>query len=172
MDSITDLAPSLIQFGGLSQYRDLVSVLKNAGYITGLNLQALPYDWRISYTENSLNTLFAQTMKRLWEKTGKKVVIVAHSFGNMQVAHNLWKMPQADKDQYIARYIALAPPYLGSAQLVAGTIGYDSRYSYHVAMMNLGVTTQMYKDAIADQRGFFNLMNKKAVATNSNTNWW
>ena len=172
MESIINLMPTMVQISGYSQYRDLYNVLKNAGYVSGINVQALPYDWRISYKDNSLNQIFPKTMKRLWENTGKKVVIVAHSFGNMQTAHNLWKMPQADKDKYIARYIALAPPYLGSSQLVQGLIGYDSRYAFNLVFFDLGITPQTYKDAVADSRGIFNLMPKKAIQVNQNSNWW
>lgn len=111
-------------------------------------------------------------MKRLWENTGKKVLIVAHSFGNLQTAHNLWNMSQADKDKYIARYIALAPPYLGSSQLVSGLIGFDARYTVSLGFTDVGVTVPMFKDVVADSRGIFNLMNKKAVAVNRNTKWW
>lgn len=172
MEAVTDLAPTLIQISGYSQYRDLYAVLKNAGYISGLTVQALPYDWRISYKDNSLNQIYPKVLKRLWENTGKKVLIVAHSFGNMQTAHTLWKMPQADKDTYIARYIALAPPYIGSSQLTAGTIGYDSRFCFNFGFFDLGITPQTYKDAIADGKGMFNLMPKKAVSVNAGSNWW
>ena len=58
MEAIINLLPTMIQAKGYSQYRDLYNVLVSAGYVSGINLQALPYDWRISYKENSLNKLF------------------------------------------------------------------------------------------------------------------
>ena len=81
-------------------------------------------------------------------------------------------MPQADKDKYIARYIALAPPYIGSSQLVAGTIGYDARFAFDLIFFDLGITPKMYKDAVADAKGMFNLMPKKAISVNQNSDWW
>jgi hypothetical protein len=55
MESIINLFPTMIQFGGYSQFRDLYNVLKNAGYVSGINIQALPYDWRLSYKESQIN---------------------------------------------------------------------------------------------------------------------
>jgi hypothetical protein len=135
LDAIQNLMPLKIQIKGFSQYRDVAKAFVAAGYKNGVNLQALPYDWRISYKETRLNTKFKGVIKSLYETTGKKVLIIAHSFGNMQVAHNLWNMSQSDKDKYIARYIALAPPYLGTPILTAGLLGYADNY-----VVNLYIT--------------------------------
>jgi hypothetical protein len=172
MDALTNLAPTLIQFGGFSQYRDQNTALINAGYKTGVNLQALPYDWRLGYQENSLNGKFKNVLKKLYETTGKKSLIVAHSFGNLQVVHNLWNMSQADKDKYVARYIALAPPYLGSSMLVSGTLGYNDSYTYNVVVTSLGILPYMFRDAIASSKGVFNLMPQTHLGLHKNKPWY
>lgn len=172
MDSIINLFPTMIQFGGYSQYRDLYTVLKNAGYVSGLNVQALPYDWRLSYKESQINNLFPKVIKRLYDNSAKKVSIIAHSFGNLQVIHNLWKMSQADKDKYIARYFALAPPYLGTSQILSGIIGFDDRYTFHLKVADLGITPKMYKASVADLKGMFSLMNKRSIGQNYYSSWW
>ena len=171
MEAIINLIPTLIQFSGYSQYRDLVSVLKNAGYKSGINLQALPYDWRLDYKENPLNTQFKKVIKEMSENTGKKVLIVAHSFGNLQVANNLWNMTQDDKDKYIARYIALAPPYLGSTQLVSGMIGYADNYMFNLYVTEIGITPKMFRDGVSTSKGVYNLMPTNTWNVNSNTDW-
>lgn len=99
-------------------------------------------------------------------------MIVAHSFGNMQVAHNLWNMPQADKDKYIARYIALAPPYLGSPLLTAGLIGYADNYVVNLYITSLGVTPKMFKDGFTGSKGIYNLMPKDTCKKNENKSWF
>ena len=48
--------------------------------------------------------------------TGKKVSIIAHSMGNLNILRNLSMMTQENKDKYIYNYIPIAPPYLGSNQ--------------------------------------------------------
>ena len=83
MDAITDLVPTKIQFSGFSQYRTLVKLFEAAGYKNGINLQALPYDWRLDYRETALKTKFKSVVRKMYENTGKKTMIVAHSFGNM-----------------------------------------------------------------------------------------
>jgi esterase/lipase superfamily enzyme len=80
-----------------------LKAFKNAGYIVGLNLQALPYDFRLDYQENELNTRFEAVITELYANWGKKVTIFAHSFGNYQTVHNLSKMSQAKKDKMVAR---------------------------------------------------------------------
>jgi esterase/lipase superfamily enzyme len=58
----------------------------------------MPYDFRLSYQENELNTKFENIITELYANWGKKVTIYAHSFGNLQTVHNLVKMSQQKKD--------------------------------------------------------------------------
>jgi predicted alpha/beta hydrolase family esterase len=85
-------------------------------------------------------------------------LIVAHSFGNLQTVHNLWNMSQQERDLYVARYIALAPPYLGSTQLVSSEIGYADNYMFNLYITQLGIVPSMFKDGMASAKGVFNLM--------------
>lgn len=111
-------------------------------------------------------------MKKMWETTGKKVMVVAHSFGNMQVAHNLWNMSKEEKDKYIARYIALAPPYLGSSILTAGLIGYADNYVVDLYLTQLGIDSKMFRDGFSGTKGIYNLMPKNACKVNENKQWF
>ena len=43
----------------------------------------------------------------MYDLTGKKVTIVAHSMGNMNVLYNINKMSKEDKEKYISNYVAL-----------------------------------------------------------------
>lgn len=63
-------------------YLDLRLVFENAGYKCGVNLQALPYDFRLAYQENELNARFPGVIQEMYTNLGKKVVVIAHSFGN------------------------------------------------------------------------------------------
>ena len=48
--------------------------------------------------------------------------------GNFQVLHNLWKRPQSWKDKFIARYMSIAAPFLGSPQTTEHPLGMDMTY--------------------------------------------
>ena len=107
----------------MGYYANMEKAFEGAGFISGLTMQALPYNWRKGYAENRLHYKLNRTVTMLHEITGKKVNIVAHSMGNLNTLHNLWRMPQKQKDQMIGHYIAVAPPLLGSEQLTFALFG-------------------------------------------------
>jgi esterase/lipase superfamily enzyme len=86
----------------------------------------------MDYRQNELSKKMPRIIKRLWQNTGKKVMIVAHSFGNLQTANVLWNMSQSDKDTMVARYIGLAPPYIGAPQAIKPAIGFDKDMAFNI----------------------------------------
>ena len=169
--AIEDLQTTGGQINGTDYFKKFREAFENAGYITGLTYQALPYDFRLSYQENELNTRFKGIIKELNDNWGKKVVIFAHSFGNLQTVHNLVKMSQADKDNMIARYIGLAPPYLGSPKTVEGQIGLDNTFSQDLGFAQVGITPSMYRHTVGIMKGLFNLMPKDTFKRLASTDW-
>jgi hypothetical protein len=91
--------------------------LSMAGFRQGLTYQSMPYDFRKSYRTNTINKIFKKNLKRMKELTGKKVIILTHSFGGVNAQYQLSKMSQEDKDKYIAFWIAQAPPFLGALKV-------------------------------------------------------
>lgn len=168
---IEDLLTTGIQLNGSAYFKKLRQTFENAGYVTGLTFQALPYDFRLSYKDNELNQRFKGIIKELYDNWGKKVVIFAHSFGNLQTVHNLNNMTQDEKDKYVARYIALAPPYLGAPKTVEGQIGLDNTFTQDLGFANVGITPSMYRHTIGILKGLFNLMPKNTFKTLANTDW-
>lgn len=96
-------------------------------------------------------------MKELNEATGKKVVLYAHSFGNFQTLNFLYSLTQAEKDQYIARYFAIAPPFGGAVKPVVSLLGMDSSYSYELVIAKVGLTVDFFEQAVFTFKGLFNL---------------
>ena len=125
--------------GKAPEYRIIKETLQNAGDIAGLIMQAMPYDWRLTYTLHNLDARFHTTIEELYEITGKKAIVMGHSMGNFQILHNLWKMSQEWKDKYIARYIGLAPPYLGSARTLLTPLGMDEILFRKVGILTIGL---------------------------------
>ena len=129
-----------------------------AGYRTGLTMQALPYDWRKGYRENKLDWKFERTIDSLFDITGKRVVIIAHSMGNFQTVHNLWKMDQKKKDERVARFMSLAGPFLGSAE--ASIVPYAMDKQFGVNLINLvqaGIVPYTFKNCLASWPTLFQL---------------
>lgn len=143
-------------------FAGFLTFLENAGYKNGVNIQALPYNWRLDFKENDLKTRFAKVITEMYNNLGKKLVIYAHSFGNYQTVLNLSKMSQQDKDKMVARYMALGPPFLGAVQTLRMVFGLDNSFSQDVGFLKLGITGSMFKETIALLKGFYNLMPKDA----------
>jgi hypothetical protein len=80
-------------------------------------------------------------------------------------------MSQGDKDKYIARYIALAPPYLGTSILTAGMIGYADNYVVNLWVTQLGIDAKMFKDGFSGTKGIYNLMPKDTINKNRSSSW-
>lgn len=59
------------------------------GYDSGLTLQAIPYDFRYGILASKTATFLSQAIKNLYQITGKKVVIVAHSLGTLHTLSHL-----------------------------------------------------------------------------------
>lgn len=120
----------------------------NAGYVVGLNLQVLPYDWRLSLKNNRLNTKFEKVVDEVFDMFGKRVTLIAHSMGNYQVMNNLWKMKQEKKDTKILRYFAIAPPFAGTTKVPLHLVGMDESLSLDLRLFKFGITPALFKKTI------------------------
>lgn len=106
-----------------SAISELEQALINAGYRNGLTLQFMPYDWRISTSDNTLSKKYGAIIQELYELNGKKVVIAAHSMGNLVTLNYLWETSQEQKDRFISKYLMIAAPVLGAVQITLPPIG-------------------------------------------------
>jgi hypothetical protein len=104
--------------------------LERAGYKKGLTYQSLPYNYIKSYRNNELKKTFVPNLERISKLTGKKVIIFAHSYGNLNVLHQLSLLEQSYKDKYIKNWIAATPPWLGAMQATKCVLGGDDEYFY------------------------------------------
>ena len=91
----------------------LSSFLEEIGYIRNFSLTMLPYDFRKAVCENEeFGVTLTKLVELLYKITKKKVVIIAHSFGNLNVNYHMDQNKQL-KDN-IEHIIAISPPYLGT----------------------------------------------------------
>lgn len=171
LEASMNLLPFKLQVKEMKYLKFWKTLWESAGYINGLTYQTLPYDWRKAFQENRLNYKFKQVIDGLYEITGKKVTIVAHSFGNYQALNNLWKLPQEEKDKKIARYMSVAPPLLGSARAVQQLLGMDSKFLFNLVFFEIGMTPEMSKGTLGNYPAAFNLMPSDFIFTNKNEDW-
>jgi len=118
--SVDYLDPGDSKWSSLGTYFGyMVDTFVNSyGYVTGENLVAAPYDWRIA--PNHAGDRYCHKTKHLIERTyqnsgGQKVTIVAHSMGNLffyYCSKKLWS--HEFKSKHIHGYVSIAAPWGGA----------------------------------------------------------
>lgn len=155
-DAISNILPISFRLNPLKwqAYNPLRVKLEAAGFMIGLTMQALPYDWRMSITDNQASQKFITIVSRMNAISGKRVNIVAHSFGNVNTLYNLWRMSRNQKDKMVNKYFALAPPWIGAPTTAAMMLGGSSSYHFK----GLGLNFESFKKTLATFPGAFDLM--------------
>eukprot|EP01113_Clastostelium_recurvatum_P036181 TRINITY_DN5126_c0_g1_i3.p1 TRINITY_DN5126_c0_g1~~TRINITY_DN5126_c0_g1_i3.p1 ORF type:complete len:438 (+),score=107.58 TRINITY_DN5126_c0_g1_i3:90-1403(+) len=117
-------------------YGDLVASLLAMGYKRGVNLAGAPYDWRLGprSSPQTFANMKAQVEDLYASNGNQKVWLIGHSMGT-RLLHHLLAYPgivdQAWKDQYVAGFIAVAPPWTGAVEAVQSIInGYNFGIPY------------------------------------------
>lgn len=90
------------------------SKLKSLGYVPGLTYQSLPYNFLKHYRNSEVNQSFKESLDRLNALTNKKVVVIGHSMGNMNILHQLNKLPTEEKAKKVQIWVAVGPVFLGA----------------------------------------------------------
>jgi len=100
-------------------YKTLSEKLIARGYKEGFSLAGLPNDYRrFLATNNFAFNVFRFQINKLYENTGKPVVIVAHSYGTLLTLTNLLFENNKDLIPKIKKFVAIAPPFAGSSKLL------------------------------------------------------
>ena len=111
----------------------VITALKKVGYEEGVNLDAVPYDWRLPPSElEKRDQYFTKTMRKIEEmydkSGGMPVVLVCHSLGT-KTGHYLLDFAHAkDKEwcnKYVHTYMPVGAPHLGAPKAMRGSITGD-----------------------------------------------
>ena len=166
-DSVEDLISGIPNPEGTQYLGGLISRFREMGYRSGLTLQALPYDFRVSVGYDLASKGLPTAVRKLKELNNKKVVIASHSLGNIKTSYGLWSMSQQEKDSSIALYAALAPPFLGVAEPVNFVTCGDSEYY----KFGFGINMAEWKVAIGTFTVAFELSPYPTYATQAGQPW-
>lgn len=104
-------------------------LVNKLGYEKGKNLFGAPYDWRLGvYQSGELMSNLTELVERAYELSGgEKVVLVAHSMGNLFVHHHLTSVVSSQwKDKHIRSFLSVSAPYLGALKALKALISGDS----------------------------------------------
>ena len=134
---MSEIGPNSIQTRSSNLFKDFMNVLKEMGYVAGLTYQAIPYDYRLPLGSNGLSKTFEPNISRLHKLTGKKVVIIANSFGNSNVHTELLKLDQDYKDEKIKAWIGIGAALLGVNKSLRVLVGGEPEMSFVNRMLGL-----------------------------------
>ena len=113
------LIDDIVNIGQEKSFETVSKQLIKRGYEEGFSLAGLPNDYRrYLATNNFSNSVFRSQIERLYKNTGKPVVIVAHSYGALLTLSNLVGNENKDLLPKIKKFVAVAPPFAGSSQLL------------------------------------------------------
>lgn len=155
--SMEDLVPKEIKVRQTILFRKMKERFLRAGYKIGLTFQNLPQDWRVDYRRNRLKYKFKNVLDQMFEMTGKKVVLIGHSFGNQQILNFLWITPQSEKDKKIARYIGMGPPLSGTVKALPTFLGMDGQFGFGFSNVRVGLDANFFAQAGFTFEGLMNL---------------
>jgi hypothetical protein len=120
-------------------FSELFKRLSDMGYVPGLTYQTIPYNYEKSYRNNEFKKYFRDNLIRLRHLTGKRVVLMGHSMGNVNIYSNLIRLAQEEKDELIKYWVALGYPALGSMKPNNNLLNGDDELIYFHKLIGLHV---------------------------------
>ena len=102
----------------------MIDALDNLGYTNGVNYQTVPYDFRFSVKKSGASNIILKAIEELYKNTGKKVILVGHSLGNLHILKTLSNMFLGAKREKVLEFISIGAPYLGSSKAVKDVIAW------------------------------------------------
>ena len=94
-----------------------METLTQYGYQPGFSLAGVPNDFRQFISTNTFaNKTLNHLINTMYENTGKRVIIIAHSFGNLVTLNTLKQ--NSELKTKIKKWISLAPPFGGATKAV------------------------------------------------------
>lgn len=149
-------------------FKLIIQRLQLMGYKPGLTMQAMPYDFRLSSGYDQASKNLPAVLNLLKTFTNKKVVIAAHSMGNMKTAYAMWNMDQATKDSTVKMWLAIAPPFSGAAKPISYTTCGSNEFFF---IDNLGIDMKTWKALAGSFPSIFELMPPPTYTTQASQAW-
>lgn len=115
---ISTYLDDIVNAGGSKVFAEMVKDLDKLGYSKGFSYGGVPQDFRRFTSTNkfALDSLKYE-INRLYENTGKPVVIVSHSHGSIQALNFLIRTDE-DLLKKIKKFVPITPPFAGASKLV------------------------------------------------------
>lgn len=127
--AIRDFMAGSIQEGLTFGFKQMIFGLLKIGYVSGLTMQSMPYNFYYSYRQNEFNLNFFKNLLRLKRLTGKKVGIIGHSMGNTNILYSLNQLDKETIKNTVYNYLAISPAFLGSLKSNKVLVGGNDEFT-------------------------------------------
>ena len=107
-----------VDFDGTKVFDDIIDLFINLGYDYGFSLGAIPNDFRRFATNELSSKIFRYLVESFYNNTGKPVIIIAHSFGNLITLNYLVNKENKDLIPKIKKFVSIGAPFAGSTELL------------------------------------------------------
>ena len=163
-----NLLPVIINPDSTSYFNDFNNRMIAMGYVPGLTMQSLPYDFRLTNEQDKLTEALGGIIRGLKEITNKKVTILAHSMGNLRTAAALWEMEQEQKDELIENFISVAAPFTGSINPIPYLTCGSNEYEYP---LGFGIDLSTFMSTIGNFSSVWQLLPLPTFSTQAEKHW-
>lgn len=113
-------------------FKQINESLEKLGYIKGLSLFNIPYDFRLQI--NDIIPKIQETIKLAYKINKKKVIVIGHSYGGLLT----YKLSTLKEKELIEHSIVIGAPLLGSFQAVKNVFGEPYNFGYEKTIEILG----------------------------------
>ena len=105
----------------------------------------VPNDYRKFLANNIFTTnAIRYQIENLYKNTGKSVVLIGHSYGTNTLLENLVKEENSDILPKIKKFVAVGPPFAGSAELITRFFEAD-QFSKRFSYLNVEMRAELDK---------------------------
>lgn len=113
----------------------------------------------LSFRNNEFKKNFLPNLKRLFKLTQKKVVMIGHSMGNVNLLYNIGLASKEDKKKYMKGFYSVTPAFIGGYKPIDMIVANDREYMLQVLNYSLGFTyeaqrqTNIYSQSLYEMIG-------------------
>jgi hypothetical protein len=168
MSGVLNLIPDIPEPHEMTYYEQVYEKLLYLGYISGLTVQAIPYDFRLDSKNDVLNKNFILVIQELYAMINKKIVLLSHSMGSFRTYNLMNQMTQAQKDMYLKQWVAAAPVLVGAPEVNKILLCGDQEYDF---ALNFGIDFPTFKNSLATFSSMYQLLPNDYLTANAGKPW-
>lgn len=144
--AIEYLLPYDISADNMRGSKGLMDGLRLMGYRDGVSMQAIPYDFRkASGLNRGFKDSFIRSLKRIKRLTGKRSIVLAHSFGTVNTYSAILGLSEADKRDLIEFWAPVGAPLMGNTEMMGRMVSGENPLSLLNGL--IGLTKQQTRES-------------------------